>query len=103
MRRAWLLIAIVVTGCGGGATRQPVSFAPNRGQFDSSVRFAAQGAGYELAAKDGGLELALAGERVHVAIPGRPQAGAALPGTANYFLGDQWQANVPTYAGVAYD
>jgi hypothetical protein len=68
-----------------------------------SVRFAAQGAGYQLAARDGGLELALRDERVHVAIPGRPRAGAELPGTANYFLGDQWHVNVPTYAGIAYD
>ncbi len=106
MRRAWVLIAITATGCGGTATQTkgpPMSFAPNRGQFARSVRFAAQGAGYELAAKDGALELALGDERVQLAIPGRPRAGAALPGTANYFLGDLRRTGVPTYAGVAYD
>ncbi len=105
MRRAWVLIAITATGCGGAGTRQgpPTSFAPNRGQFARDVRFAAQGAGYALAAKDGGLELALNDRRVHVAIPGRPRAGAALPGKASYFLGDLRRTNVPTYAGVAYE
>src|SRR3954469_11492761 len=106
MRRAWVLIAITATGCGGTATQAkgpPASFAPNRGQFARNVRFAAQGAGYALAAKDGGLELALDDQRVHVAIPGRPRAGAALPGKANYFLGDLRRTDVPTYAGVAYE
>jgi hypothetical protein len=52
MRRAWVLLAITATGCGGTAARQgpPMSFAPNQGQFARDVRFAAQGAGYELAA-----------------------------------------------------
>src|SRR5689334_19463727 len=105
MRRAWLLIAITATGC--GATQQtkgpPLSFAPNRGQFSRSVRFAAQGAGYELAATDQGLTLALEGERVRLALPGAPRAGAALPGKANYILGDDWHTNIPTYDGVAYE
>jgi hypothetical protein len=104
MRRAWLLIAITATGCGAASKPgPPLSFAPNRGQFSRDVRFAAQGAGYELAATDRGLTLALKGERVQLAIPGAPRAGAALPGKANYILGEDWHTNVPTYAGVAYD
>lgn len=105
MRRAWVLIAITATGCGGTATQTkgpPASFAPNRGQFARNVRFAAQGTGYALAANDGGLELALSDQRVHVAIPGRPHAGTALPGKANYFLGDLRLTNVPTYRAVSY-
>jgi len=105
MRRAWLLIAIAVTGCGGAAARQsgpPMSFAPNRGQFARGVRFAAQGAGYELAAADHGVTLAAGGNRIHLMIPGRPRAGAALPGRANYFLGDLRLTDVPTYRAVTY-
>jgi hypothetical protein len=104
MRRAWLLIALTATGCGGTAIRQgpPMSFAPNRGQFARDVRFAAQGAGYQLAATDAGLTLAAGGRRVHLALPARPHAGASLPGTANYYLGRERHTNVPTYREVVY-
>lgn len=109
MRRAWVLIALTATDCGAthaGKPGPPTSFAPNRGQFAPDVRFAAQGEGYQLAATDGGLELALSrGERVRVAIPGHPRPGARLPGTANHLLGSDpraWRTRVPTYREVVY-
>jgi hypothetical protein len=103
-----VLIALAATGCGATHSHKPgppVSFAPNRGQFAPDVRFAARGAGYQLAATDGGIELALGRERLRLAIPGHPRPGAALPGTANYLLGDDpraWHTNVPTYREVVY-
>ena len=112
-------LALVATGCGlrgaglrapqGAARGLPVSFAANHGQFAPRVRYAALGAGYELAATDAGLELALAGQRVRIdfagARAGSPAAGGRLPGVANYLLGRdrrRWRTGVPTYREVVY-
>ena len=86
-----------------------MSFAANDGQFAPRVRYAALGAGYELAATDAGLELALGGQPRAHRLRGRrrrsPAAGGRLPGVANYLLGrDQrrWRTGVPTYREVVY-
>jgi hypothetical protein len=115
---AAVTIALAASGCAahvddhaprGAARGLPVSFAANHGQFAPRVRYAARGAGYELAATDAGLELALHGRRVRIALAGArrrsPAAAGRLPGVANYLIGrDQrrWRTGVPTYREVVY-
>jgi len=87
----------------------PMSFAANHGQFAPRVRYAALGAGYQLAATDAGFELALAGRRMRIDFAGArrrsPVADGRLPGVANYLIGgDQrrWRTAVPTYRELVY-
>ena len=112
------LLALAATGCAARVDERaahradhglPMSFAANDGQFAPRVRYAALGAGYELAATDAGFELALGGRRMRIDFAGAsrrsPAAGGRLPGVANYLLGrDQrrWRTGVPTYREVVY-
>jgi hypothetical protein len=113
--------------------RLPLSFQPNRGQADGSVRFVAAGSGYAISLTDFAAVLELiepapsAGHasRGETAVPGRKNAakdfiqmelvGASthphpagadeLPGTVNYFIGNdpaKWRRGIPTYASVRY-
>jgi len=61
--RSWIIpfAVIAITGCGAHQRQPPtpVSFVANHGQFDARVKYEARGSGYELAAQDGGIVLAL--------------------------------------------
>jgi uncharacterized protein (TIGR03437 family) len=94
----------------------PLSFEANTGQADSSVKFLARGTGYGLylTAHEAVLELRKGGEQntdlVRMRLAGASGAAAPageerLPGTANYFIGNdpaKWHSGVPTYAKVRY-
>jgi uncharacterized repeat protein (TIGR01451 family) len=88
----------------------PLSFVPNRGQFDDGIEFQAQGMGGELAFTPAGVTLSLPENRLHLrfdkANPAPEIAPAdALPGVVNYLIGSdpaRWQTAVPTYTGVDY-
>ena len=118
-----------------GYGKLPLSFEANQGQANSQVRFVARGQGYSLFLTDsaavltltkGGapdrkpgqispfgkstaiepvktdvVRMELAGASSNVQITG----GEQLPGTANYFIGNdpaKWHSSVPTYAKVKY-
>ncbi len=94
--------------------KAPLSFEPNRGQADRSVKFLARGAGYQLHLNSteavfwltGGkdrdvMRMKLLGSNSEVAIGGEE----LLPGKVNYLLGHDpkaWRANLPTYSKVKY-
>ena len=114
-------------------SKLPLSFVPNRGQADSDVRFLAAGSGYAISLTDsaaalelikpapgvdlvargaafspGGktavkdlIRMELAGTRRHP----QPDGADELPGTVNYFIGNdpvRWRRGIPTYASVRY-
>lgn len=115
-----------------GYDKLPLSFEANQGQVDPQVRFTTNGKGYSLFLTDTEAVLALSKEPVRGprtivgkasrakedrqpevvrlqlsgANPNLRVAGASqLPGTANYFIGNdpsKWQHKVPTYAKVKY-
>ncbi|OFX21373.1 MAG: hypothetical protein A2V77_07865 [Anaeromyxobacter sp. RBG_16_69_14] len=113
----------------------PLAFQENLGQADPRVRFTARGLGMDVFLTETAGILALAGDRpeglrslraggtragsrpvrresavvrmrlVGGAAAARPVGLEALPGTANYFLGDdpsRWRTDVPTYAKVKF-
>ncbi len=95
--------------------RVPLSFEPNVGQSDRTVRFVAHGAGSSLFLTTAEATLVLAGRStssepvLHLQFPGagRPAVSAVDPlaGKVNYFLGDdrsRWHTNVPTFGQVRY-
>jgi len=115
--------------------RIPLSFEANQGQTDSRVRFQARGQGYGLFLTGKGAVLSLSKpspanqpsaeqalnksltqprrmvtDVVSLELPGaRPDAAPEgqdrLPGTANYFIGNdpaRWHSNVSTFARVRY-
>jgi len=96
-----------------GYGRLPLSFEPNRGQFDSTFEFASQGSGHSIflspttaeirfrqteSAKAVALKITLKGAASTAAVHGADQ----LPGEANYYIGNpiQWITHVPTYKKV---
>src|SRR5512141_1075560 len=104
-----ILLSIPLLAAGTGL---PVSFEPNVGQVHARVQYLARGKGYTLLltareavlSPDGQkpLRMVLAGANPVLA----PRGLIQLPGTANYFLGNnpaRWRTGVPTYAKVAYD
>jgi uncharacterized protein (TIGR03437 family) len=105
----------------------PLSFEANTGQVDKSVKFLARGSGYGLylTADEAVLALRRGGcagpppagacahqtDVVRMRLAGASSGAAApagedqLPGTANYFAGNdpaRWHTSVPTYAKVRY-
>ena len=101
--------------------RRPMSFERNVGQTDPRVDFVSRGPGYAVFLAGGEAVFALRGGapdgegdggpatvvRMQLAGAGRPKpiAGDALPGTANYLIGNnpaRWHTNIPTYAKVSY-
>jgi hypothetical protein len=99
----------------------PLSFEPNVGQADSQVSFVSHSAGQSLFLTADKAVLALGHPasgsstpppdvlRLEVlgADPAAPVRGLErLPGTANYFIGDdpsQWRTGIPTYSRVSYE
>ncbi len=101
----------------------PLSFIANAGQIDPTVRFHVKGGGYSIyftpeevvftAAEDAESEELRTSSRTAVVrmrfVDANPDPAIEplepLPGTANFFLGNdssRWRTNVPTYAGVHY-
>ena len=94
----------------------PLSFEANTGQADNSVKFLARGTGYGLylTSHEAVLALRKDGKRgadvVRMRLAGAsgtatPAGEEQLPGTANYFIGNdpaKWHSGVPTYAKVRY-
>ncbi len=88
----------------------PLSFEPNRGQADPSVRFLARGDGYTAYLTGSGAVFSLSGHPVEMdlvgAAPEPPIVGRdALPGVVNYFKGSDpsgWLPGIPTYGRVRY-
>lgn len=98
----------------------PMSFEPNVGQTDSQVKFLARGNGYalHLTGREAILSVTAgprrdsrpSSSRISISWIGgsdspRVLAGAELPGTANYLIGDdpkKWHTNIPTYSSVRY-
>ena len=93
----------------------PLSFEPNLGQADRSVRFLARGSGYGLflTSSEAVLSLPSRSNRqatlLQMQFPGAqisdPQSQDRLPGHTHYFLGNdpsRWTRNVPQFAQVRY-
>jgi hypothetical protein len=111
----------------------PVTFEANQGQADETVKFLSRNAGYALFLTVDEAVVAVPGRnkltverawlpqvlqsetaipsvlrmKLHNANPGVKVTGvAALPGTTNYFIGNdpaKWQTHVPTHAKVKYE
>ncbi len=111
--------------------RLPLSFEVNRGQTDKQVKFMARGSGYAvlltgqeavlaLHASPSGNSAALSSRLRPSSLPrtdvlqmqllganpsAEPQGAEPLPGTINYFRGNdpsRWQSGVPTFAKVEF-
>jgi hypothetical protein len=89
----------------------PVSFEPNRGQFDRRVRFVARMGGETIFLTTHGAVFSLPqGKTRQVAVrlqpvgaaPVQPRGLSRLPGTVNYFIGHQRWTRIPTYSRVVY-
>jgi hypothetical protein len=103
----------------------PVRFEANVGQTDAQVQYLARGSGYALFLTGNGAVLSLTNTPATAAdgtpasstgvvlamnlVGANPQAQVAgqdpLPGTTNYFLGDdpsQWRTGIANYGQVAY-
>jgi hypothetical protein len=91
------------------------AFEPNLGQTDPSVDFLARGHGYAVFLRPNGAVLSLTGaadaysaiavEFVGGSPSAAPEAGALLPGTADYMLGsdrNQWVKGVPRHDSITY-
>ena len=99
----------------------PMIFEANQGQTDSRVKFMARGSGYGLfltgdeavlklqttksrqksSVSDSVIRMQLSGASANPAVAGTD----ALPGTSNYFVGNdpaKWRRNVPQFARVRY-
>src|SRR5262249_25613538 len=86
----------------------PLTFEPNEGQTDASVRFLSRGSGYTLFLTGSEAVLAFADHestpvRMHLQDANdNPTLTAAeeLPGKVNLFIGNdssKWRTNIPTY------
>jgi hypothetical protein len=88
----------------------PMSFEPNRGQFDPDFQFGSRGLNSSLLVNPTGLtvkfrsatlNMKLRGANTHAPVRG----DSPLPGIANYFRGasENWVAKVPTYEQVVVE
>ncbi len=93
--------------------RIPLTFVPNHGQADPTVRFQARGAGFGFAFGDTGVTIALRrgdrGAAVQLAFVEatsvEPSGERTATGTVSYFIGDDpalWRSGLPTYEAVRY-
>lgn len=93
----------------------PLSFEANHGQTAPEVRFRSKAGGFETYLTDNGVTFASASDGQTVALAmsfvGANEnvalvPGEALPGTVNYFIGNDasaWHTGVPTYGSVRYE
>src|SRR5215468_7125852 len=96
----------------------PLSFEPNYGQSDASVKFLSRGLGYGVFLTSTEAVLVLSNSsianakstvlrmRLRGANTGADTKGIdELPGKTNYFIGadsEKWHRNIPTYGKVRY-
>ena len=95
----------------------PLRFEENRGQTDSQVKYLAHGNGYTLFLTPTAMAVQLKAAGVpnlspvvQMRLPGSNakaslEARDRLPGTTNYFIGNdpgKWHSSVPGYAQIAY-
>jgi hypothetical protein len=93
----------------GGFPDRPY-FEPNVGQVDARVKFLGRARGLVVYLTETDAVLALGDATVRMRLVGanpapRIAGAARLPGTVNYFIGDdpaRWRTGVPTYASVGY-
>lgn len=96
--------------------RLPLSFEINQGQTDAHVKALARGNGYVLFLTPAESVLVLSGQTDDPAVLRIQNVGAnpavrvtgvdRLPGTANYFMGNdasKWLRDIPTYSRVKYE
>ena len=98
----------------------PMTFEPNLGQTDESVRFLARGQGYSLFLSQRSATLSLqqhdgsgkvkTRSAVRMTVEGASEMAAVegadmTEGRANYFIGndpEKWRTDIPTYSSVKY-
>ena len=97
-----------------GYGQLPLSFVPNSGQMDRSVRYAAQGSGYTFAFAPTGARLSFVtqkqGDAVDLTFAGASrsamlEARQESPGKVNYLVGTDpagWRTDLPTYQELVY-
>jgi uncharacterized protein (TIGR03437 family) len=130
----WICLFLAVAGAGFGDTPPkpasvaeqkakaellslPLSFEANRGQTDPAVKFLSHGSGYALflTADSAVFKLRSSRKGSSAAVVRMKLVGAnsraeidgaeALPGTANYFMGNDpngWNTGIPTFGEVNY-
>src|SRR5438132_12551439 len=102
--RAGVLL-LAASGWAKALVPLPLSFEPNLGQADASVRFLSRGDGYTLWLTSAEAVLSLRGAALRMQFAGangapRLQGAGPLPGRSNYFpSGDPatWRTDVPQY------
>ena len=95
--------------------KMPLAFEENQGQTDDQVQFLARGPGYTLFLTGQSAVLSLAGPyetgtALYLNLVGadpeaRAQGLERLPGTSNYFMGNdpaQWRTHIAQYRKVRY-
>jgi hypothetical protein len=115
-----LLSGLLLSQAASAYAQLPLSFEANRGQTDPQVNYVARGNGYSLflmpseAVLNFGQESGTGGqgsqEVLRMELVGgnagaRPAGLQQLPGTSNYFVGNdpsKWHTGIPTFARVEY-
>lgn len=110
MWRTIHLILCATAACFASAPSIPLTFQPNVGQSESSVKFLGGGSDYAVAFAPQGFVLSRHGVSFRVDFAGSDPAvklhGAELEsGRANYLIGaeERWIRNVPLYARLEYE
>ncbi|HET7705548.1 MAG TPA: IPT/TIG domain-containing protein, partial [Thermoanaerobaculia bacterium] len=95
-------------------SREPITFEPNRGQFDGAVDFVSRGPGYSVAVAASGstsrLETSQGSAELTMTLAGANSSASALaldPAVrrTNYFRGsrpEQWLMDIPSFKRVRY-
>jgi hypothetical protein len=85
----------------------PLSFEPNRGQFDSPFRYGSSGPGYTVLLEPASVRLSVENTSFILNLRGANaqasmRGAGPLPGIANYYRGSatQWITRVPTFESV---
>lgn len=110
--RFWFLLPVLApfVHAAVNATGLPLVFEPNQGQTDSQVRYLAHGPASTLWLTQDEAVLGSGKMALRMRFEGGNRAAAiqpedALPGRANYFLGNdsrRWRQDIPLYGKVRY-
>ena len=108
-----ILMAVPPASATANYGQLPISFEPNRGQFEAQFGFASMGPGYSLFVNSAGVTLKLRNTNTSKSVNREmrftgsngkaPLRGInSLPGEANYFRGsrENWLTHIPTYERV---